>query len=110
MSRCLLDLKPSIESNMKYCTKNSLGFERNDRQLIQAFTLKRLQKVLVYNTESEWIEFYQGISQGTVPGPLLFNTYFSYLSTHINNQCNIQNADVTLVYACNKNLDIAKKP
>ena len=39
----------------------------------QFFLHNRYQRVLVNNNFSSWYKVKQGVPQGTVPGPLLFN-------------------------------------
>ena len=53
--------------------------------------------------KSDWIELYQGVLQGTVLGPLLFNIYVNDMIKSISNDCQLlQYADDTMTYASHK--------
>ena len=65
LSTALPDLSKafdSIKNEMLYHKLHSLGFEDSTLQLIQTISQQRLHKFLVTNTESYWIELYQGFT------------------------------------------------
>ena len=69
----------------------------------------RSQKIIVNNTESDWVASEQGVPQGTVLGPLIFNLYINDLNKQIDKTCKIvQYADDTLLFC--KNYDPQTTP
>ena len=70
--------------------------------MIISFITNRSQKTIVNSTESDWITLEQGVPQGTVLGPLIFNLYFNDLNKQIDKTCKIvQYADDTLLFCEN---------
>ena len=70
--------------------------------MINSFITNRSQKTIVNNTESDWITLEQGVPQGTVLGPLIFNLYINNLNKQIDKTCKIvQYADDTLLFCEN---------
>ena len=68
-----------------------------------------LQKTKHIGTESDWIQHYQGVHQGTILGPLLFNLYINNLRSKIPNGCQlVQYADDTLIFTSCDDLQVAK--
>ena len=58
---------------------------------------------MIPEAESDWLKVRQGVPQGTVLGPLLFNLYVNDLPNFIN--CSlIQFADDAVVYTFGKNI------
>ena len=68
----------------------------------------RSQKVLLQNVTSDWIHLYQGVPQGTILGPLLFNLYVNSMINTIIKPCElVQYADDTFLFVANENLEEA---
>ena len=85
-----------------------IGFNDDALTLNFSFLLHRREQVVINNTVSDFIENFQGVPQGTVLGPLLFNTYNTDITKHISEECRIiQYADECSVYSANPKFDIA---
>ena len=53
---------------------DAYGFGKNSIQLIHSYLNNRWQRVKINNSFSSWTELLLGVPQGSVLGPLLFNT------------------------------------
>ena len=81
----------------------ALNFDSNAVSMINSFLRYRIQKVILPSFTSDWIQLYQGVPQGTVLGPLLFNIYVNSLYTCIDHKCSVvQYADDTMVFTSSK--------
>ena len=49
------------------------GFEKNALRLIMSYLTERWQRTKINHSFSSWTELLQGVPQGSVLGPLLFN-------------------------------------
>ena len=71
--------------------------------MIHSFINKKLQKIVVNNTESIGISLHQGVPQGTIFGPLIFNLYINDFNKKLTESCKVvQYADDTLLF-CDDN-------
>ena len=76
-----------------------LHFYPNAISLIQSFLTGRTQRVVLSTSKSDWINLYQGVPQGTVLGPLLFNLYVNSMQNIMPESSNlVQYADDTFVF------------
>ena len=73
--------------------------------MIKSYLNERIQKVTLSTCESDWIQLYQGVPQGTILVPLLFNIYVNNIIENIDNSCNlVQFADDTMIFTSNKDV------
>ena len=72
--------------------------DSNSISLIRSFLTCRTQKVCLETVCSDWINLYQGVPQGTILGPLLFNIYVNSMDLHVTEPVKIvQYADDTFL-------------
>ena len=84
---------------------HAYGFDIKTLKLLHSYLTKRWQRTKVNSSFSTWSELLQGVPQGSVLGPILFNIYlddFFYL-TEMTQVCNF--ADDTTFYVCNKDFN-----
>ena len=73
--------------------------------LIENFLIGRTQRVVLSTSTSEWINLYQGVPQGTVLGPLLFNIYVKNMKNSIQSSLYlVQYADDTFLFVAAKDI------
>ena len=66
-----------------------LGFNQIAISLIKSYLSNRTQKVVLQNTSSDGIDLYQGVPQGTILGPLLFNLFVYSMQNAIQKPCEL---------------------
>ena len=85
-----------------------LGFQQKAISLIESYMSNRTQKVDLQNTSSDWIDLHQGVPQGTILGPLLFNLYVNSMQSAIQDSCElVQYADDTFLFVFHECLNTA---
>ena len=78
VASALLDLSKAFDSmshNLLLAKLKSFNFDTSAINMIESYLKNRSQKVVLQNVSSDWIHLYQGVPQGTILGPLLFNLY-----------------------------------
>ena len=79
-----------------------LNFDNNSISMIQSFLTCRTQKICLQTVCLIWINLYQGVPQGTILGPLLFNNIINSIHLHVTEPVNIvQYAEDTFLFAAN---------
>ena len=97
----------SIDHSVLLEKLKHLGFSSSAILFIKSYLTNRHQRVVIPEAESDWLEVRQGVPQGTVLGPLLFNLYVNDLPNFIN--CSlIQYADDAVVYTFGKKITDCK--
>ena len=82
---------------------SAYGFNNESLKLIQSYLTNRGQRTKINKSFSRWTELLQGVAQGLVLGPLLFNIYFDlFLLDDYTEVCNF--VDDTTFFARDKDL------
>ena len=105
----LMDLSKAFDTinhELLIAKLHAYGFCQNSLQLIMDYLTNRLQHIKINTTFSSWSEIDQGVPQGSVLGPLLFNIYLIDLFYTLKEieVCNF--ADDTTPYVCDENIQI----
>ena len=58
---------------------DAYGFDDLSTRLIKSYLSNRKQRTKIGSVLSEWLEIKDGVPQGSILGPLLFNIYISCL-------------------------------
>ena len=101
----LMDLSKAFDTlnhELLIAKLHAYGFNRDSLKLINDYLSNRWQRTKINKSFSSWAELVQGVPQGSVLGPLLFNIYLNDLfylaeSTEV---CNF--ADDTTFFTCDK--------
>ena len=85
---------------------HAYGFDIKTLKLLHSYLTKRWQRTKVNSSFSTWSELLQGVPQGSVLGPILFNMYLNDLF-YLTEMTQVRNfADDTTFCVCDKDLNI----
>ena len=104
----LMDLSKAFDTlnhDLLIAKLRAYDFDIKTLKLLHSYLTKRWQRTKVNSSFSTWSELLQGVPQGYVLGPILFNIYLNDLLylTEMTQVCNF--ADDTTFYVCDKNLN-----
>ena len=94
----------TINHELLIAKLHAYGFEKSALILINNYLKNRWHKTKVNSAYSTWRELIEGVPQGSVLGPLLFNIYFNDLFYILEETEAINYADDTNLYACDMDL------
>jgi len=80
---------------------NHFNFSSSATRLIKSYLTERTQSVCIGSSKSTLLPLRSGVPQGSILGPLIFNTYINDLPTVLNNcEINMYADDVQLSFKC----------
>ena len=105
----LMDLTKAFDTinhELLIAKLHAYGFDMDALEIIWSYLKNRLQRTKINVTFSSCTELLEGVPQGSILGPILFNIYLNDLF-FILKECNVCNyADDTMPYVCDNDKKI----
>ena len=108
----LMDLSKAFDTinhELLLAKLHAYGFSKQALSILSSYLDNRKQRVKINNTFSSWTDLIQGVPQGSVLGPLLFNIYLNDLFFSLKNIHVFNFVDDTTPYVCDKSIENVMK-
>ena len=91
------------------CKLHSYGVSREACTLIASYLRDRKQRIKLGNSRSEWTELFKGVPQGSILGPLIFNTFLNDICYFVSKGDLYNYADDNCISVSHQNIDVLSK-